>query len=205
MHIVILASNSELAMQIRAALDDTADRYTDAAAWSDVVAHLKSDRPDLIVVERAVLAQTKLSTLNTLIEPGRWPPLLLVDAPTDGARDEINVLRRLNQVVPDRYQIGDLHVDIRKRRARLGEHWVTLPPIQYRLLLALAKRAGEVVNCQELLRAGWGYEAGETEARELIKVHIRQIRRRLGLDPEKRHYIRSVRGFGYMLAAPEDD
>ena len=79
-----------------------------------------------------------------------------------------------------------------------------ITPIQYRLLLALAKRAGEVVNCQELLRLVWGYDAEENEARELVKVHIRQIRRRLGLEPEKHHYIQSIRGFGYMLASPED-
>jgi DNA-binding response OmpR family regulator len=55
------------------------------------------------------------------------------------------------------------------------------------------------------LRVVWGYEAEESEARELVKVHIRQIRRRLGLDPEKYPYIRSVRGFGYMLAPPDED
>ncbi|MDY7079848.1 MAG: winged helix-turn-helix domain-containing protein [Chloroflexota bacterium] len=39
----------------------------------------------------------------------------------------------------------------------------------------------------------------------MVKVHIRQIRRRLGLDPEKHPYIRSVRCFGYVLAPPDED
>jgi DNA-binding response OmpR family regulator len=82
---------------------------------------------------------------------------------------------------------------------------VALPPIQYRLLLALARRAGEVVTCKELIRTVWGYEAEEIESRELVKVHIRQIRRRLGLDPEQHYYIHSVRGFGYMLAPPDEN
>ena len=77
--------------------------------------------------------------------------------------------------------------------------------MQYHLLLALAQREGEVLGCQELLRIVWGFEAEEAEARELIKVHIRQIRRRLGLDPEKHHYIQSIGGFGYMLALAGDD
>ena len=55
------------------------------------------------------------------------------------------------------------------------------------------------------LRAVWGHDGNDNEARELLKVHIRQIRRRLSLDPERQHYIRSVRGFGYMLTSPEDD
>jgi hypothetical protein len=66
------------------------------------------------------------------------------------------------------YQVGELCIDIRKKRAGLGERRVTLPPL-------------------------------------LLKVHIHQIRRRLGLDPEEHPYIRSVLGFGYMLVPPEED
>jgi len=110
----------------------------------------------------------------------------------------------LRQEAPRYYEVGELRIDTGRKRATVGDRWVALPPIQYRLLLALARRAGEVVTCQELLREVWGYEATEIEARELVKVHIRQIRRRLGLDPERHHYIHSVRGFGYVLAPPEE-
>jgi len=205
MHILILASSTDSAEAVQVALGDTADRYTVAVNWADVVASLEKDRPGLIVVERAALAQVELATLLKLMEPGSWPPLLIADTlATDGQRG-VAIARRLTQPPPQYYQIGDLRIDTRKRRARLGERWVTLPPIQYRLLLALAQREGEVVDCQELLRLVWGYEAEEAEARELVKVHIRQIRRRLGLNPEKHNYIHSVRGFGYMLAQPEED
>ena len=112
--------------------------------------------------------------------------------------------QRFTQEVPLYYEIGELRIDTRRKRATIGERWASLPPIQYRLLLALAKRAREVVDCRGLLRTVWGYDAGEIEARELVKVHIRQIQRRLGLDPEKHYYIHSVRGFSYMLAPPEE-
>jgi DNA-binding winged helix-turn-helix (wHTH) protein len=204
MYIVILASTPDVAERIQTALGETADRYTVAAAWPDVTSSIEKDPPDLIVVERAALAQIALASLTKVIEPGRWPPLLLVGASTAGAREGVTVAQRLAQE-PRQYQVGELRIDTQRKRATVGDRWIALPPIQYRLLLALAKRAGEVVGCQELLREVWGYEAGELEARELVKVHIRQIRRRLGLDPEKHHYIHSVRGFGYMLAPPEDD
>ena len=205
MHIVILASIPEVAKRMQTALRDVADRYTIATTWSDVMSSLEKDTPDLILAERAALARMELANLLKLTEPGRWPPLLLVGVPAAGAGDGIAVTQRLAEEPPHHYQIGELCIDTRKRRASLGERWVTLPPIQYRLLLTLANRAGEVIACQELLRLVWGHEAGEIEARELVKVHIRQIRRRLGLDLEKHHYIRSVRGFGYMLTPPEDD
>ncbi len=205
MHIIILASTPEVAERTQTALGDVADRYTIATTWSDVISSLEKDAPDLILAERAALARMELANLLKLTEASRWPPLLLVGAPAAGAGDGIAVAQCLAGEPPYRYQIGELRIDTRKRRASLGERWVTLPPIQYRLLLTLAKRTGEVIGCQELLRLVWGYEAGEIEARELVKVHIRQIRRRLGLDPERHHYIHSVRGFGYMLAPPEDD
>ncbi len=206
MHILILASTSGVAEERQTTRGDMADRYTVAAAWSDTISSLEHDRPDLILIERAALMRMELTTLLNLTEPGRWPPLLLADAPAADARDAAIVTQRLVQTAPLYYQIGELCIDTRRKRARLGERWVTLPPIQYRLLLTLAERAGEVIDCQQLLRLVWGYDdARETEARELVKVHIRQIRRRLGLDPEKHPYIRSVRGFGYVLAPPDED
>lgn len=205
MHILILATTPEVASEMQSSLGNVADRYTVVTAWADVFPLLKNDRPDLILVERSVLTQTNLSTLNSLAGLDRWPPLLLVDAPGSRTALGVKIVKRITQESPLYYRIGDLHIDTRRRRARVSEHWVTLPPIQYRLLLTLARRSGEVLGCQELLRAVWGYEAEESEARELVKVHIRQIRRRLGLDPQRHHYIRSVRGFGYMLISPDED
>jgi DNA-binding response OmpR family regulator len=170
-----------------------------------MIALSDKNRPDLLLVERTMLARIDLPTLNSLTESSRWAPLLILDPLTAGAQNGVDFVLRLAQSSASVYHVGDLHIDTRKRRARLGDRWVTLPPIQYRLLVTLARRAGEVVAVQELLHAAWGYEATETESRELVKAHIRQIRRRLGLDPEKHHYIRSVRGFGYMLAPLDEE
>jgi DNA-binding winged helix-turn-helix (wHTH) protein len=205
MHILILASTPGAAKKMQDGLGATADHYAVVTNWPDVISSLEKNHPGLILVERAALAQAELTTLFKLTEPGRWPPLLVVDTLAADSQRGIAAARRLAQPPPQYYQIGELRIDTRKRRASIGERWVTLPPIQYRLLLALAQHEGEVIDCQELLRLVWGYEAEDAEARELVKVHIRQIRRRLSLDPEKHHYIHSVRGFGYMLAPPGED
>jgi DNA-binding response OmpR family regulator len=206
MHVLIFAPTMDAAEEMQSALGDAADHYTLAAAWSDVLSSIKDDRPDLILIERTALARLEPTTLLNLTEPGYSPPLMFIDAPDTIARDGVLLIRRLANVSsPTYYQVGELYIDTRKKRAGLGEHRVTLPPLQYRLLVTLAQRAGEVVSYQELLRAVWGYRGEDSEARELLKVHIRQIRRRLGLDPNEHPYIRSVRGFGYMLAPPEED
>ena len=205
MYIVILASTLDIAKKMQADLGNTADRYTIAASWPDLVTSLQKERPDLLLIERAILPRIELATLLKLTESNRWPPLLITDASDRGLKSGVTAIQRPAQPSPPYYQVGELRIDTRKRRARIDDRWVHLPPIQYRLLLALAQRAGEVIDCQELLRLVWGYDAAEVEARELVKVHIRQIRRRLGLDPERHHYIHSIRGFGYMLAPPEED
>lgn len=206
MHVLIFAPTLGAGEEMQSTLGDAAERYTLAATWSDVLSSIKGDQPDLILIERTALARLEPTTLLNLTEPGCSPPLMFVDAQDAKARNGVLLTRRLaNASPPSHYQVGELRIDTRKKRAGLGERWVTLPPLQYRLLVTLAQRAGEVVSYQELLRAVWGYEGEDSEARELLKVHIRQIRRRLGLDPEEHPYIRSVRGFGYMLATPEED
>jgi DNA-binding response OmpR family regulator len=205
MHVLILVQTPGALENIKAVLGDTVSLCTVATTWSDVISTIEDDRPNLILVERAALNRREPATLLNLIEPERCPPLLLIDAPIADARGGIKLAQRLVKASPQYYQVGDLRIDTRKKRAGLGERWVNLPPIQYRLLLTLAKRAGEVIDYRELLQAVWGYDGEDREARELLKVHIRQIRRRLGLDPEEHHYIHSVRGFGYMLAPPEEN
>jgi len=203
MHVLIFSPTHSAAEELRAALAGAADRCTVAITWPEVLSSLEDDPPDLILIERVALTRMEPTTLLNLTEPGRWPPLILVDAPATRVRDGVVLTRRFAPFPV--YQIGELRIDTRKKRVGFGDRWVRLPPLQYRLLLTLVRRAGEVVSYRELLRAVWGYDGEDNEARELLKVHIRQIRRRLGLDPEEHPYIRSVRGFGYMLAPPEED
>ena len=205
MYIIILSATPGFADKIQATLSHATDSYVVASTWPDVTALVDRRPPDLIIAERTALARMELASLLKLTEASHWPPLLLVSTTAVGTNDGTATTRRLVGEVPPYHQIGDLRIDTRRKRAGLGDRWVALPPIQYRLLLTLAESPGQVIDCQELLRLVWGYEAGETEARELVKVHIRQIRRRLGMDPEKHHYIHSVRGFGYMLALPDEE
>jgi DNA-binding response OmpR family regulator len=101
--------------------------------------------------------------------------------------------------------LGKLTIDLAQKRVRLRGRWISLPPTQYRLLTVLAQHRGEVVGYRELLKEVWGYSGDENEARELLKVHVRLVRRKLGLNPQTGEYLRSVRGFGYMLADPDKE
>ncbi len=101
-------------------------------------------------------------------------------------------------------RVGSLVIDHGRKQVIWRGQPVQLPPLQFKILTVLARRAGQVVSHADLVREVWGIEADDPEARELLKVHIRQIRKRLGLDPERGEVLVSVRGFGYMLTSPEE-
>jgi hypothetical protein len=76
---------------------------------------------------------------------------------------------------------------------RLGDHWVSLPPVEARLTSALLDRFGAVVSRDALARSGW---PGGSPGRNALDVHVLRLRRRLS---PLRLAIRTVRSRGYLL------
>jgi hypothetical protein len=76
---------------------------------------------------------------------------------------------------------------------RLGDRWVSLPPVEARLTRALLDRFGAVVSREALARSGW---PGGSPGRNALDVHVLRLRRRLS---PLRLAIRTVRSRGYLL------
>jgi DNA-binding response OmpR family regulator len=148
---------------------------------------------------RESLAAAEVARL-LLVEPNEPPPEV-VDALEDWVRvpaDEVEVQARLSTlqarlaarapVVPTLDADGVI---------RHGSAWVSLPPVESRLVEALLGRFGAVVSREALTRAGW--PEGLT-GRNALDVHMLRVRRRLtsvGLA------IRTVRSRGYLLERAE--
>lgn len=81
---------------------------------------------------------------------------------------------------------------------------VTLTPAEFRLLRCLMCSGGKVVSHKSLVAEVYGYDCGTREAQQLIKALVRRLRRKIEPDPHRPKYVRSVRGFGYMLQAQLD-
>lgn len=94
--------------------------------------------------------------------------------------------------------LGPLAVLPGKYQIVAGEKSVSLTPTEFDLLLYLAAHRGRVVSCHELVREVRGYATDETEAREVIRPHVSNLRRKLkGLGDIE--LIVNVRGIGYRL------
>ncbi len=94
--------------------------------------------------------------------------------------------------------LGPLAVLPGKYQIVTGEKSVSLTPTEFDLLLYLAAHRGRVVSCHELVREVRGYATDEVEAREVIRPHVSNLRRKLkGLGDIE--LIVNVRGIGYRL------
>ena len=93
---------------------------------------------------------------------------------------------------------GDLRLDPASRRVWRGEEEIRLPNKEFRILEYLMRHRGRVVTRAMIAEHVWDYDFPNVT--NVIDVHVRQLRRRLG-DPYPGELIRTVRGAGYRFAA----
>lgn len=100
--------------------------------------------------------------------------------------------------------IGPLTIYPGRYQIEVDSKLIDLTPTEFDLLLYLAAHRGRVVPCSELVREVRGYTIEENEAREVIRPHVSNLRRKLkgaGQDP---NILVNVRGIGYRLSEPEN-
>jgi DNA-binding response OmpR family regulator len=115
------------------------------------------------------------------------------------------VLRRVGRASrsaqPAVHEVGELRVDVGERSACLGDTTLALTRKEFDLLAYLAARPGRVVSRRELLEEVWRQPSvGEDQT---IDVHLYWLRRKLGESAAKPRYLRTVRGVGFRLVAPD--
>jgi len=95
------------------------------------------------------------------------------------------------------FTLGDLRVNLAKRRVFVKDEEIHLTPIEYRLLTVLINNAGNVVTHTHLLKEVWGPPyTGQTE---YLRVYMAQLRRKLEEDPAQPKFLINEPGIGYRL------
>lgn len=97
--------------------------------------------------------------------------------------------------------VGELRIQPEARTAVLGDHPLHLTPVEFDLLVSLARACGRVRNREQLLDEirDRHYDVFDRS----IDVHISALRRKLGDDAKTPRYIRTLRSAGYMLVDPQ--
>lgn len=185
--------------------------------------HNASQRPDLLILDVMMPGRDGLDTLRELRLQYRLPVIMLSarGEPVDrviglelGADDYLSkpclprellarVRAQLRRNTPSTHagtlQLGVLRLQLGERRAYVEEHELSLTGAEFQLLLALAQRAGELVDKAVLTRIALGRELERFD--RSIDVHVSRLRHKLAEASPESPRIESVRGAGYVLVA----
>ncbi len=91
--------------------------------------------------------------------------------------------------------IGDLVIDVAGHSVTRAGRPISLTPLEFDLLVALARKPWQVFSREVLLEQVWGYRhAADTR---LVNVHVQRLRSKVEHDPENPEIVVTVRGVGY--------
>jgi two-component system, OmpR family, response regulator MtrA len=113
-------------------------------------------------------------------------------------------LRHHEDVTSERLVIGPadslLTIDVQAHQVSRNGSGIALTPLEFDLLVALARKPRQVFTREVLLEQVWGYRhAADTR---LVNVHVQRLRSKVERDPERPEIVLTVRGVGYKAGPP---
>ena len=112
-------------------------------------------------------------------------------------------LRRTDDEPPETLSVGPpadpVTIDVPGHQVTRGEQQLSLTPLEFDLLVALARKPRTVFTREVLLEQVWGYRhAADTR---LVNVHVQRLRSKVERDPEHPEVVLTVRGVGYRAGS----
>lgn len=95
----------------------------------------------------------------------------------------------------------DLRLDAGTQEVTVRGEAVELSTLEFKLLHFLASHPKRVFSREQLLDEVWGRDRFVTP--RTVDVHVRRLREKIEVQPDKPRYIQTVRGSGYRLAAAD--
>lgn len=108
-------------------------------------------------------------------------------------------LRPGDQKAPETLHVGEVTIDVAGHTVTRAGELIPLTPLEFDLLVALARKPWQVFSREQLLEQVWGYRhAADTR---LVNVHVQRLRSKIERDPEAPEVVLTVRGVGYKAGA----
>ena len=104
-------------------------------------------------------------------------------------------VRRFDPPAQESLAIGDVSIDVAGHSVTRADKTISLTPLEFDLLVCLARKPWQVFTREVLLEQVWGYRhAADTR---LVNVHVQRLRSKVEHDPENPEIVVTVRGVGY--------
>ncbi len=91
--------------------------------------------------------------------------------------------------------LGDLRIDLAGHKVSRNNQEISLTPLEFDLLAALAKKPWQVFTREQLLTEVWNYR--HPADTRLVNVHVQRLRAKIERDPDNPQIVMTVRGVGY--------
>lgn len=189
---------------------------------AEAVEKFRETRPDLVLLD------VMLPTLDGIevaeqIRAESGVPIIMLTARTDtrdvvrglevGADDYVvkpfnpaeliaRIRARLREPQVDAAEhldIGDLSIDVSAHVVSRAGEVISLTPLEFDLLVILARKPQQVFSREVLLERVWGYQY-KADTR-LVNVHVQRLRAKIERDPDNPTIVTTVRGVGYRAGA----
>ena len=222
MKVLVVDDNKKLAKFLVRALSEegyTVDQVGDGATAMKQSRELEYD---VVVLDWMLPEVDGLSVCRQIRQAGSHVPILMLTARAEvteriagldaGADDylpkpfdlgeflaRVRALGRRHTTADMVLKVGPLTLDLADRRALLDGKRLDFTPREFSLLAQLCREAGRVVTRSTILAKVW--EATFDPGSNVVEVHIRNVREKLGAHAS---LIETVRGVGYRLAVPQN-
>ena len=215
-----------MACSLRDGLEREGYTVTWKGSGTEGVEHARGHSPHLIILDVRLPDGSGLDFCRSMRQMGLRQPILMLTVQREemdkvlglelGADDYVTkpyslrellsriraLLRRaygeLSATDADLLYAGDLVIDRGRGQVWRGTQLLSLTPIEFRLLVFMARHAGQALSRAQILDAVWGYDAN-VESQQTINVHVRRLREKVELDPSHPKLILTVPGVGYRL------
>ena len=181
----------------------------------DALTALKKDAPNVIVINAPSMRTSGTRICRSLRSVSNDLPIILlsdIDQTNQKVLACANVILSLpftvrklnNRIKPllpmgnkNTFVVGNISLDLDRLQVDCEGKNTHLTPRLCNLLVLLMKRAGEVIERDDLFRTVW--ETDFTGDTRTLDVHISWLRQAIEKDPRKPEYIKTLRGVGYRL------
>jgi two-component system response regulator MtrA len=221
--ILIVDDDVALAEMLGIVLRSEGFEPTAVARGDEVLEVFREVRPDLVLLDLMLPGKDGIEVCRELrAESG--VPIVMLTAKTDtvdvvlglesGADDYVMKpfkpkelvarvrarLRRTEEARPVTLTVGDVTIDVAGHRVLREGRSVPLTPLEFDLLVTLARKPWQVFSRDELLEQVWGYR--HSADTRLVNVHVQRLRSKIEHDPEHPEVVLTVRGVGYKAGPP---
>jgi len=223
--VLVVEDEAPMRRFIRASLGAQGLRVIEATTLAEADIAVTTQNPELLVLDLGLPDGDGIDFVRRLREWSRVPVIVVsargreddkvsaLDAGADDyltkpfgvlellARIRVALRHAITREAPEPVvEIGGLVIDLARRVVTNDGVPVHLTPIEYRMVVLLAKNLGRVLTHQQILKDVWG-PSYATHA-HYVRVHMAELRKKIERAPARPRMLVTEPGVGYRLREP---